>query len=1020
MSLIYGKQIAPGTVKAVTVDATEVATFATGGTFTGDVNVNTPTIGTEAANKDYVDNATTIPTSQNKAMSANTTTADGQKATNTVVATTPAGDGYVEVLVNGVLAVLGNGVKTKDCYFSADNGSTARLISDIAANDELYWNGSIAGYELTTTDKIDFLYNVNGNAGGGEIIYGQGLQRIGNTVSVKVDGSTVTFNGNDELVASGGGSSIADFAATADGFQILHGGSPVVRVHCTPAGSLFTADGVNPIEAGTTVGQTLRVVLVASAYGDQDTIFILENKDTASTCWLNGLWNAFGDSLPFIDLVWDGARWYENNRGETAGTANSTDQSGLGATAFCGGRAMGQNAFGAAGGQSYNIGGVAFGGNATGLNCFAANSATAGRQSLGVFTTAPDTVTILGKNVVEQFTIGDEIFITDIQDGNGRSWIHRDTVLSVSYSSPDTIITVGQNTGPIPYSANVQTAQLWYVTTNANNAFAEGTGRAEGNFSHAEGNNTRAVAQSAHAEGESNTVYAQYGHGEGTTNDVVGDAGHAEGIQCVVTTHYGHAEGATSIAGLPYRTAGISGTTVTISGLDVTADFQDGDVVRFFQFSGGSGEFATADRTISNVAFSVNTTFDIDSPIGDVTGGLVALPNKGNGAHAEGSSRASGDFAHSEGGNTISTGTYAHSEGSSTLASGNFAHAEGDSTISADTAAHAEGGQTEVHAPRGHAEGFLSTVYADNGHAEGQGTVVAGTQGHAEGTSGMAAGTGSHVEGSGCNIPAPPRSFVFASGEIRITGDHTSEYNNGDSTFVFGLNGGTSNPRYAALTLTGVTYDSGNNRTVITFSGSIGDHTAGVIVNVTYGSAAHAEGVQCESWGQGAHSQNFNCIARGDYSDATGTYSRTPLIGQHAQGVGPNVAGRIGSVQSTKFLMRGEFNDDLFNELVLPERFVLEDDKSYFCVVTVCGAEDGNGNQAMYKRRAIVKRVSGTVSLVGSVDTLDADVETSGGWDVQVSADDTMKTLKVEVKGTNGTTVGWIASIEAMEVTTAA
>jgi len=85
---------------------------------------------------------------------ASATAADG--ATSGVsIAATPSG--MVQVFVNGVMAEL-KGDKTADCYFSADGGTTARALTAIAANDVLYWNGSVAGYELEATDKITLVY----------------------------------------------------------------------------------------------------------------------------------------------------------------------------------------------------------------------------------------------------------------------------------------------------------------------------------------------------------------------------------------------------------------------------------------------------------------------------------------------------------------------------------------------------------------------------------------------------------------------------------------------------------------------------------------------------------------------------------------------------------------------------------------------------------------------------------------------------------------------------------------------
>lgn len=101
----------------------------------------------------------------NKGMAASLTTADGQVACATTVATTPAASstlgGYIAVRVNGVGYEIGDGTKVAvDCYFSGDGGTTARAMKSIVAGDLLYWNGSVAGFQLATTDRIDFVYNV--------------------------------------------------------------------------------------------------------------------------------------------------------------------------------------------------------------------------------------------------------------------------------------------------------------------------------------------------------------------------------------------------------------------------------------------------------------------------------------------------------------------------------------------------------------------------------------------------------------------------------------------------------------------------------------------------------------------------------------------------------------------------------------------------------------------------------------------------------------------------------------------
>jgi hypothetical protein len=87
------------------------------------------------------------------------TNVDGDQATSTTVATTPANDSFVAVYVNGVRYQVGDGVKTTDCYFSNDSGTTARNWADIESGDTLHWNRTVAGFKLDTNDVIDFDYD---------------------------------------------------------------------------------------------------------------------------------------------------------------------------------------------------------------------------------------------------------------------------------------------------------------------------------------------------------------------------------------------------------------------------------------------------------------------------------------------------------------------------------------------------------------------------------------------------------------------------------------------------------------------------------------------------------------------------------------------------------------------------------------------------------------------------------------------------------------------------------------------
>jgi len=100
-----------------------------------------------------------IPVADKADKAANPTgaTSGDDEDTGLAIANTPIG--YVEVRVNGLCYEVGDGVKTKDCYYTGDAGTNARAFGAIVTTDELYWNGVIAGFDLATSDEIDQLYH---------------------------------------------------------------------------------------------------------------------------------------------------------------------------------------------------------------------------------------------------------------------------------------------------------------------------------------------------------------------------------------------------------------------------------------------------------------------------------------------------------------------------------------------------------------------------------------------------------------------------------------------------------------------------------------------------------------------------------------------------------------------------------------------------------------------------------------------------------------------------------------------
>lgn len=97
------------------------------------------------------------PTFADKSLVALATAADGDAVFDGTIAHTPAG--YVRVFVKGVAIHTSDGDKTGEAYWSMDGGLTAANLAELAGGfATLYWNGSIAEYELEAGWRVSLDY----------------------------------------------------------------------------------------------------------------------------------------------------------------------------------------------------------------------------------------------------------------------------------------------------------------------------------------------------------------------------------------------------------------------------------------------------------------------------------------------------------------------------------------------------------------------------------------------------------------------------------------------------------------------------------------------------------------------------------------------------------------------------------------------------------------------------------------------------------------------------------------------
>lgn len=218
------------------------------------------------------------------------------------------------------------------------------------------------------------------------------------------------------------------------------------------------------------------------------------------------------------------------------------------------------------------------------------------------------------------------------------------------------------------------------------------------NYSHAEGNATKANGYSSHAEG--------------TKGIATGPESHVEGYECQAQGTHSHAEGGNTIS---------KGQDSHAEGNKTTANGQNSHAEGQLNNASGVNSHAEGQETR---AVGVNSHSE----------GYQTHANKNN-SHAEGRiTVANGDASHAEGGETQAAGKWSHAEGYMSLAEGIASHAEGQHTTASGDYSHAEGTSTRASYINAHAEGQETMAGAANAHAEGQGTVTAEVGGHVAGT----------------------------------------------------------------------------------------------------------------------------------------------------------------------------------------------------------------------------------------------------------------------------------------------
>ena len=379
-----------------------------------------------------------------------------------------------------------------------------------------------------------------------------------------------------------------------------------------------------------------------------------------------------------------------------------------------------------------------------------------------------------------------------------------------------------------------------------------------GKWSHAEGENTLALADGSHTEGVYTIALSKYAHAEGSSTTATGSSSHSEGFYSEAYGDYSHAGGVGS-----YRPKSVF-TEAGILDKYYDRSLTKTEVLNAFitkpmNISYGKDSFVHGD---SNAALGIDS---FASGFNNMVWGdqAIAMGTK---------SSAIGSRAFGVGALATAYGTNSFAQGGSDyrpyLLFTDLGKQEAflNRTLTVDEIldvwkekpflmsfgvnSFAHGGAALALGGRSHAEGARSIARGNDSHAEGEGSVTFGPASHAEGCNTGTYGSYSHAEGVSTRNP------------IDVIRSITSE---------------TTNEEIIAEWVKAETDETTGEKTYLPF-------------NLAKGYASHTEGGNCLALGNQSHAEGYRTLAVGPYAHSQGYATSSLGYGSHSEGYSVNRA----------------------------------------------------------------------------------------------------------------------------------
>lgn len=358
----------------------------------------------------------------------------------------------------------------------------------------------------------------------------------------------------------------------------------------------------------------------------------------------------------------------------------------------------------------------------------------------------------------------------------------------------------------------------------------------------------------------------EFSASQGVTTKAYGVGSSAQGNAAIASGNYSTAKGSAKTGYSPRACAVNGAGVVTITGVNATEEFANGEYVLVFALDGTP--LSEIGRVSTDPVFAVDTTFTLLAPLayGVVTAGYIVSISKGSNAHAEGNSstQAIGQYSHAGGRGAIARGIDSFTHGVSS-------EAQGDRSIALS---------------RG-------SAYGDDAFAANAVTSAVGDASSATGDQTIASADRSSAEGMGCITGFTPVPCTVNGVTVTIAGVNVKhQFANGNKVRFFDLSGMSTGIKTATEAINTDPVFGGD--TVFDLTNPLDTNIlTGYVVDTEISENAHAEGDFSVATGKQAHAENQSS-AHGQSSHAEGT-STAYATNSHARNTAASAYGSASS-----------------------------------------------------------------------------------------------------------------------------